>query len=106
MEVVYLAKPLFTILWAELIGKKEFAIATFDPKDETFVVHIAFLRISNTSKAYSFEKTQIAFLQADETLTTVFPEYSGFVDIFSPKLATELSMSIKINSHVIDVVNY
>ena len=54
---------------------------------------------------YSLKKAQVAYLKVDEAPTKVPSEYTDFVDIFSPKLAVELSKHMEINDHAIKLVN-
>ena len=51
------------------------------------------------------KKPQIAYLKADKAPSKVSSEYANFVDIFSPKLATELSEYTNINDHAIKLVD-
>lgn len=83
-------KTLSTTKQMELVGKKEFTAIALIPNDEIFVVYIASLAISHTSKVYLFHKAQIAFLQVNEVLITVSIECSDLVDVFSFKLVAEL----------------
>ncbi len=48
---------------------------------------------------------QIAHLKADETPTKVLSKYTDFADVFSPKLAAELSEHTGINDHAIELVD-
>ncbi len=48
---------------------------------------------------------QIAYLKADEASTKVSNEYADFADIFSPKLVAKLSEHIRINNHIIKLVD-
>ncbi len=48
---------------------------------------------------------QIAYLKVDEAATEVSSEYADFADIFSPKLAVELSEYTRINDHAIELVD-
>ncbi len=89
----------------ELIRKKEFAAAVFDPQYETFVVHIAALSVDSGDEVHPSRRAQIIHLKADEAPTKVPSEYSDFADVFSPKLATELLEHTGINDHTIDIVD-
>ncbi len=55
-------------------------------------------------EVYPSRKAQIAHLKADEAPTEVPSKYENFVDVFSPKLAIELSEHIGINDHAIELV--
>ncbi len=50
-------------------------------------------------------RAQIAHLKADEAPTEVSSEYTDFADVFSPKLAAELSEQTGINDHAIELVD-
>ncbi len=50
-------------------------------------------------------RAQIVHLKVDEGPTKVPSEYIDFADVFSPKLAAELSEHIEINDHAIELVN-
>ena len=92
----------------KLVGKKEFAAAALDPRHETFVVHIISLESpSNTqeSDVHLSSRVQIAALVANKTPTSISTEYSDFVDVFSPELASELLEYNRINNHTIKLVN-
>lgn len=89
----------------ELVGKKEFVIAVLVQKDETFVVHIIFLAISNTSDVHPSHRTQKVSLQVDWASTTVFSENTDFADVLSPELVAELPEQTGINNHAIDPVD-
>ena len=48
-------KALFTTKWVELVGKKEFVAAAFDPRHKIFVVYVAFFESSSQEdKVYPF----------------------------------------------------
>lgn len=89
-----------------LIEKNEFAIASLDPKHETFVVQIAALNISFNSgnKMYSLRRAQIAHLKANKAQTKVFSKYTDFEDVFSSKLAAKLLEHMGINNYAIKLV--
>ncbi len=86
----------------ELIRKKEFATAVFDPEDEAFVVHIT--AIGPDSNIYSSHKAQIAFLKVTQALTSILSKYTDFANVFSENLAVKFLKHIKINDHAIDLV--
>ena len=95
----------------ELIGKKEFAAAALDPKHETYIIYIAPLSstpvasLKSTSlDVHPSRRPQISSLIAKEVLTKVPVEYSNFVDVFSPDLASELLEHSGINDHAIELV--
>ena len=109
----YTTKETFlTTRRVELIGKKEFVAAAFDPESETFIVYIALLR-SNMSPnfsplkldVYSFHKPQVSSLITKEALIKILVEYSDFADKFFPDLASKCPKYIGINNHAIELVN-
>ena len=51
------------------------------------------------------KRAQIAHLKADEAPTKVLSEFADFADVFSLKLAVELSKHTRINNHVIELVD-
>ncbi len=51
------------------------------------------------------KRAQIAYLKVDEAPTKVPSKYADFADVFSPKLATELSEHTRINDHAIELVD-
>ncbi len=89
----------------ELIGKKEFAAAALDPEYEAFVVHVAALSVNSGDEVHPSRRAQIAHLKADEAPTKVPSKYADFADVFSPKLAAELSEHTGINDHAIELVD-
>ncbi len=89
----------------ELIGKKEFAVATLGPKHEAFVVYVAALSVDSGNKVHPSRRAQITHLKVDEAPTKVPSEYAYFADVFSPKLAAELSEHTGINNHAIKLVH-
>ncbi len=98
-------KVLPTTRRVELIGKKEFIAAAFDPKHEAFVVHVAALSVDSGDEVYPSRRTQIAHLKANEAPTKVLREYVDFADVFSPKLAVELPEHTEINDYAIELVD-
>ena len=82
--------------------KKEFIAAVLDPEYETFIVYVAALSLNLGDKMHFLKKAQIAYLKADKASTKVFSKYADFIDIFSPKLATQFLEHIKINAHTIE----
>ncbi len=89
----------------ELIGKKEFATAVLDPEHKAFVVHVVALSVDLADEVHPSKRAQIAHLKADETSTEVPRKYTDFTDVFSSKLAIELSEHTGINDHAIKLVN-
>ncbi len=54
---------------------------------------------------YPSRRAQIAHLKVDEAPTKVPSEYADFADVFSPKIAAELSEHTGINDHAIELVD-
>ncbi len=89
----------------KLIGKKEFAATALDPEHKVFAVYIATLSVDSGDEVYPSRRTQIAHLKADEAPTKVPSKYADFANIFSPKLAAELTEHAGINNHAIKLVD-
>ena len=89
----------------KLIGKKEFAIIAFNLQPKTFIVHVTTLSVDLSDEVHPLKKAQMAHLKADEASTKVLNKYTEFVDVFSPKLAAELSKHTRINNHAIKLVD-
>ena len=89
-----------------------FAAAAFDPKYETYIVHIESVS-SNTSSSFSpleldvhsSRRHQVSGLIAKEALTKVPAEYSDFADVISPDLLSELPEHTGINDHAKKLVD-
>ena len=84
----------------------------FDPKYETYVVHIepvSFVALPSFSplKAdiHPFHKSQISNLIAKKSSTKILAKYLDFVDIFSLDLVFKLSKYTEINKHAIKLVD-
>ena len=54
---------------------------------------------------YLLKRAQIAYLKVDEAPTKIPSKYADFANVFSPKLAAELSKHTKINDHAIELVD-
>ncbi len=54
---------------------------------------------------HSSRRAWIAHLKVDEAPTKISSEYANFADVFSPKLAAELSEHTRINNHAIELVD-
>lgn len=98
-------KSILTTRWVELVVKKNFVAAFFNLEDEIFVVHIAFLDISDTNKIPLFNRTQIISLKVNEVATVVSVKYSNFADVFFLELPAKLSKYTKINNQIINFVD-
>ena len=88
----------------ELVGKKEFVAAAFNPGYEIFIIYVAFLKsLSNTQKGdvYPFCRVQIAALMANEALISISTKYSDFANIFSPEVTSKLLKYTGINDYAI-----
>ena len=89
----------------ELMEKKEFAAVALDPEHEAFVIHIVALSIDSSNEVHPLKKAQIAQMKANKASSKVPSEYANFADVFSPKLAAELSEHTRINDHAIELVD-
>ena len=96
----------------DLVGKKKFTAAVLHPESETFVVYITSLSFNASPSSFLLEfnihpfcRSQISGLIAKEASTKVPAEYSDFVDVFSPELASKLSEHIRINDYAIKLVD-
>lgn len=96
------AKAFVTTKWVELIKNKNFVARAFDPKDETFIVYVAF--ISRNSDIHLYSRAQISFLKIDKALNSISSKYVDFADFFSKDLTTKLPKYIGINDHTIDLI--
>ncbi len=96
---------LLTTRQVELMGKKEFVAAAFDPEYKVFVVYIAVLSIDSGDEIHPSKRAQIAYLKMDKAPTKVFGKYADFIDIFSPKLVVKLPEYTEINNHTIELVD-
>lgn len=102
-EKLYIAiKPFFTIRKVTLIEKKEFATTALDQENDIFVVHVMFFAIFD--EVYSSHKAQKVSLKVKEALTTIFLNYSDFVDVSSPELVAKLLEQPEINNYTINLV--
>ena len=54
---------------------------------------------------HPLKKASIAHLKVDKALIQVFSKYADFIDIFLLKLVAKLLKYIKINNHIIKLVN-
>lgn len=89
------------------IGKKEFAVQVFDLDYKVIIVYITTLNISFDIKniVYSLQKAEITHLKVDKAALKIPSKYTGFADIFSPKLAIESSKYTDINNHAIELMD-
>ena len=85
--------------------KKEFVITTLDPEYKTFTVHMIALSINLNNEIHLSKRAQIAYLKADKAPTKVLSKYIDFADIFLLKLAIEFSEYMRINNHIIKLLN-
>lgn len=86
-----------------LIGRKEFAVATFGPYQKTFVVHVA--AFCSGSDIYPFYRDQLASLLANNAFTATLSEYTDFADVSSPESVAKLPEHTGINNIFIDLVD-
>lgn len=95
-----IAKVFLVTKQVELIEKKEFIRAAFNPKNEVFVVYITFF--SQNLDVYPSRKTQIAFLKVNKAFISDLSKYANFADIFSKNLAVKLPKYIRNNNYAIN----
>ena len=106
----YIAKEAFpTTRRVELVEKKKFAATALDPKNETFVIHVASLSSdaspsSSPLDVHPFRRPQISVLIVEEAPTKASAKYSDFADVFSPDLASKLPEHTGINNYAIELV--
>ena len=96
-----IAEALPTTKRVQIIGLKEFAKAVLDPKQETFVVHVATL--FNLMGVHLDQKVQIVVLIANKALVIIPAEYSDFENVFFKESVVVLLENTKINIHAIDL---
>ena len=108
MEIIHYQGSFLTTKRVELIRRKEFAAAAFDPEYETFVVDVAFLESPSSTQegdVHPLCRAEIAALVANEVPISISTKYSDFADIFSPELASKLPEYTEINDHAIELVD-
>ena len=87
----------------EIIDKKEFAAATPNADNETFVMHVAALVESITMPIHPSCQTQVATLISEEN--GILTEYSDFSNVFSSDSAVELLEYTEINNYPINLLD-
>ena len=98
---IYTTKEaLLTTRHVELVGKNEFAVAAFDLKHKTFVVHVASLHSIPLDA-----KPQISGLIIEEAPTQVLAKYLDFADVFFLDLVSKFPEHTRINNHAIKLVD-
>ena len=99
-------EALLTTRHVKLVGKKEFAAATFNSEHEIYVVHIASLSstLLIVFNVYLSRRSWISGLIVEEIPTKVPAEYLAFADVLSPDLTSELLEHIGINDYAIKLV--
>lgn len=100
------AKVFFITRQVELARKKKFTTTALGPEDETFVIYVASLVVSNINQTYLFYKAQIALLKVDKAPTTISLEYFDFADVFSLEQVVDLSEYMGFQNQAIDLVDY
>ena len=105
-------KALPTTKCIKIVGKKEFAATSLDPKSEIFIVHVASLSFNALPNSSPLEldihlsrRPQISGLIAKETPTKVSLKYLDFADVFFLDLASKFSEYNGINNYAIELVN-
>lgn len=84
----------------ELIRKKKFDPVTFDPENETFIVHIALL--SSDFDEHPSNRAQIALFKIDEALTFVLSKFADFANVFPLNITIKLPKYTGINNPTIN----
>ena len=104
------AKAFPTTKQVELIDKQDFAKATSDKISDTFIVHIAALKVLVATNAVDMpihsdrvNQVQVPTLQQEKTTTKISLGYADYADIFSPDLTIELLENTGINKHTIEL---
>ena len=93
------------------MGKKEYAVITFNPKHETFLIYKIFFSVTFfnsiplNADIHPFCRSKIAGLIAKKTLTKVSTEYDDFTEVFSLDLAFKLLKQMRINNYAIELFN-
>ena len=77
-------------------------VAALNLEDKAFIVYIA--SISQDTDVHPFWRAQIGLLKADETPTSIPPEYVDFTNIFSKDLVVKLPKHIGMNDHAINLI--
>ena len=63
------------------------------------------LSVDLNDEVYPLKRAQIAHLKVNKAFIKVSSKYANFVDVFSSKLAAELSKHTKISNHAIKLVD-
>ena len=105
MEILHHWKRTSNHQTSQTNREKKVAITALDLKYKTFVVHVAALSVNPGDEMHPLKRAQIVHLKADEVLTKVSSKYADFVDVISPKLATQLSEYMRINDYAIKLVD-
>ena len=94
------------------MGKKKFAAVALDLEHKTHIIHVkAVNSVALPSSSplefdvHTSRRPQISKLIVEKASTKISDKYVDFADIFSPNLASKLSEHIRINDHVIELVN-
>lgn len=98
------AEVLFTTCKVELVRKKEFTAAAFDPDGEAFVVHVTSI-VNSDPIMYLSHQAKIALLKADEAHIAILSKYTNFADVFFPNLIIKLLKYTEINDHTIELID-
>ena len=80
-------------------------MAALDLKYKIFVIYVATLNVNLSDEMYPSKKAQIAHLKLNKAPIKVFSKYTDFVNIFSSKLVVKLFKYMKINNHIIQLVD-
>ena len=83
----------------ELVRKIEFAVVVLDPKHETFIIHVASLKL--VLGIHPDREAQIAFLLTKDV--KIPDRYSGFINVFWEEKALVLPEHTELNEHAINL---
>ena len=97
------AEALLTTRRVEIIDKREFAAATLNADNETFVMHIVALVEPTTMPIHLSRQVEVTALTSKET--GISAKYSDFSNIFSSDSALELLEYTRINDHPINLLD-
>lgn len=89
----------------EFVEKKEFIAIALNLDNKIFIVYIAFFASSNLYiNFYPSCKICIALFIVNDTSTIVLSKYVNFTNVFSLNFTAKLLKHIKINNHLIKLI--
>ena len=96
-----IVEALLTTKRVQIISPKEFAKASLNPEQKTFIVYIA--TFFKPIEVHLNQEVQNTTLIANKTPVTLLVEYLDFEDVFSKKSAVVLPEHTKINIYAISL---